>query len=405
MTRRVTGFVRVAALLSVCATGCREPLATDVTAVVDSPAFAARRPTPPPAELGSFVDPFDAYLTSRWLKADGWTNGSPFDNAWRADHITFANSRMTIRLDDQTALGEPYTSGNYQSTGFYGYGCYEASFRPVPRSGVVTSFFTFAGPYDNGGNGRHNEIDIEFLGNQFAAGNTSVQLNFFTNDDTYSQRNEHLHALGFDASAAFHRYGFRWTSTGIQWVVDGQLVYAVSDSPTQPTPKTAESLQKVMMNLWPVDATAAGWAGTFVYPGQPLDAVYQWVRFTKGETCTFDDPPQETEPPPPGGDPNAMHVASIALEVVSRNSQVIARVTVLDGAGRPVSGASVTGSWTGAITGGDTRRDTGPDGVATFYSARSKNTGQVSFCVSGVTRTGSSYDTGANAETCDVVVK
>jgi hypothetical protein len=28
----------------------------------------------------------------------------------------------------------------------------------------VSAFFTFAGPYDNGGNGRHNEIDVEFLG-------------------------------------------------------------------------------------------------------------------------------------------------------------------------------------------------------------------------------------------------
>ena len=404
MARRVSGFVRMATLLCTCLTGCRDPLGTGVPEPFDAPALSARKPTSPPPEQGSFIDGLDAYDTSRWFKADGWTNGSPFDNAWRADHITFGGSRMTIRLDDQAALGEPYTSGNYQSTGFYGYGCYEASFRPVARPGVITSFFTFAGPFDNGGNGRHNEIDIEFLGNQFAPGNTTVQLNFYTNDDTYSSRNEHLHALGFDASADFHRYGFRWTSTGIQWFVDGQPIYAVADSPTRPTPKTSESLQKVMMNLWPVDASAAAWAGTFVYPGQPLDAVYQWVRFTKGESCTFENPPQEPAAPPPG-DPSAVHVSGVALELASRNSQVIARVTVLDGAGRPVSGASVTGAWTGAITGGDTRRDTGSDGVATFYSGRSRSAGEVSFCVTGVTRSGSTYDPAANAESCDLVIK
>jgi beta-glucanase (GH16 family) len=394
----------VATLLCVCATGCSDPLGTGVAEPLEAPALSARKPPASPPEQGSFVDGLDAYDTSRWFKADGWTNGSPFDNAWRADHITFAGSRMTLRLDDQAALGEPYTSGNYQSTGYYGYGCYEASFRPVARPGVITSFFTFAGPFDNGGNGRHNEIDVEFLGNQFAPGNTSVQLNFYTNDDTYSQRNEHLHALGFDASADFHRYGFRWTSTGIQWFVDGQAIYAVSDSPTRPTPRASESLQKVMMNLWPVDASAAGWAGTFVYPGEPLDAVYQWVRFTQGESCTFENPPQEPAAPPPG-DPSAMHVSAVALELASRNSQVIARVTVLDGAGRPVSGASVTGAWTGVITGGDTRRDTGSDGVATFYSARSRSAGQVSFCVTGVARSGSTYDSAANAESCDLVIK
>jgi hypothetical protein len=181
-------------------------------------------------------------------------------------------------------------------------------------------------------------------------------------------------------------------------------VHEVFDAPNRPTPKTNESLQKVMMNLWPVDATAAGWAGTFVYPGAPLDAAYQWVRFTKGESCTFADPPSEPEPPP-AGDPGTVYVASIALELVSRNSQVIARVTVLDGAGRPVSGASVTGAWSGVISGGDTRRDTGADGVATFYSARSKSGGEVRFCVAGVARAGSAYDPTANVETCDVVTK
>jgi beta-glucanase (GH16 family) len=386
------------------ATACSDPFTTGADDPGEPPEVAARRPSPPPPEQGSFIDPLDAYDASGWLAADGWKNGSPFDNAWRADHVTFDGGRMLLRLDDQATLGEPYTSGHYQTTGYHGYGCYEASFRPVARAGVVTSFFTFAGPYDNGGNGGHNEIDIEFLGNQFHPADTWVQLNFYANDDTYASRNEHLHALGFDASAGFHRYGFRWTSAGIQWFVDGQLAHAVSDSPTRPTPKANESLQKIMMNLWPVDASAAEWAGTFAYEGQPLEAVYQWVRFTKGESCTFADPPQEPEAPP-AGDPTVMHVAAVEMELVSRNTQVIARVTVLDGAGRPVSGASVTGAWSGAITGGDTRRDTGGDGVATFYSARSKNSGPVSFCVSGVTRTGLSYAPTANTETCDGVVK
>ncbi|MFM2348488.1 MAG: hypothetical protein RL654_3241, partial [Pseudomonadota bacterium] len=94
------------------------------------------------------------------MRADGWTNGSPFNNAWKADHLTTASSLMSIRLDNVATLGKPYTSGNYQSNGYHGYGCYEARFKPVSAAGVVSSFFTFAGPYDNGGNGRH----IEFVG-------------------------------------------------------------------------------------------------------------------------------------------------------------------------------------------------------------------------------------------------
>src|SRR5215204_83826 len=162
---------------------------------------AAGKPTPtqPPAQ-SSFNDSFDGFNSSRWAKADGWTNGSPFDNAWRADHVNFANSLMTLTLDNLAYLGEPYSSGEYRTTGFHGYGCYEVNFKPVAQPGAVTTFFTFAGPYDNGGNGKHNEIDIEFLGYD----TTKFQANYWTNDDTYTNGHEYEVNLGFDASQAFH---------------------------------------------------------------------------------------------------------------------------------------------------------------------------------------------------------
>ena len=355
-------------------------------------------PTPPPAQ-GSFLDQTDAYDTTRWAKADGWANGSPFDNAWRADHITFADSQLSISLDNTAYLGEPYSSGEYRTLGFYGYGCFEASFQPVARPGVVTSLFTFAGPYDNGGNGRHNEIDIEFLGYD----TTKFQTNFWTNDNAYTRTHEHLVNLGFDASQGQHRYGFKWTATGITWYVDGTAVYAVADSAGDPTPKTSDSLQKIMLNLWPVDGTASAWAGPFVYPGTPLTAKYDWVRYTAGEDCTMNGTPTPT--PTPGGSSTVMHVQSIVMALTSRNTQATARVTVLDGAGKPVVGATVTGKWSGLVTNGDGSKTTATDGAALFYSGRSSSPGTYTFCVSGITKSGMTYDTLANGETCDSVSK
>ena len=250
-----------------------------------SEALAARRGnTPAVVPLGSFVDQLGAYDTKRWIKADRWTNGSPFDNAWRADHVVHdaTNGTMSLRLTNRAYLGEPYSSGEYRTKGFHGYGCYEARFRPVRQSGVVTSFFTFAGPYDNGGNGRHNEIDIEFLGRDTA----SVQFNFWTNDDTYASHNERIQQLGFDASLAAHNYGFRWFPGGIEWYVDGSRVYSFYDTALTQTPKPSDSYQKIMMNVWPVDATAAAWAGSFAYGG-PQAALYEWVRYDANPTCEF----------------------------------------------------------------------------------------------------------------------
>ncbi len=379
----------------------RDPAVTGLIVLLSlafaPPAAFAARPVSGPRAQGSFTDHLDGFDAVRWVKADGWTNGSPFDNAWRADHVSFANGMMDLRLSSQAYLGEPYSSGEYRTTGYYGYGCYEAGFRPVERAGVVSTFFTFAGPYDNGGNGRHNEIDIEFLGYD----TTRAQLNFYTNDDAYASRNEVLVDLGLNAASGFHAYAFKWTATGIRWYVDGTLIHEAFDQASNPTPKAGDSLHKIMMNLWPVDATAAAWAGTFVYPGTPLHALYDWVRYTAGENCEVGAAPQ----PPPPGDPASMHVQNIATSLDSRGTQVIARVLVVNGLGQAVAGATVGGSWSGVITGGDTSRTTDAAGLATFYSSRSRTTGTVTFCVTGITKSGLAYDAGANLESCEAIAK
>ncbi|HEX2572761.1 MAG TPA: family 16 glycosylhydrolase [Polyangia bacterium] len=356
--------------------------------------------TPPPTALGSFTDHLTALNTDRWIRADGWRYPSPFDCGWRADHVQFDGNVMTLELDDTQTSGAPYSSGEYHSTGFYAYGCYEARFKPIAASGVVSSFFTFAGPNDNGGNGKHNEIDIEFLGY-----NTSwLQANFWTNDDAYANGHEKMINLGFDATAAFHTYGFKWTSTGIEWWIDGARVHAVADSAADPTPKATESLQRIISNAWPVDSTASGWAGTFVYPGAPLGAPYDWIRYTSGESCSM----TQAAPPPPTsqtGDPSVMHTDTITMSLISRNTQAAALVTVRNGLGQPVVGATVTGQWSGLVTGGDLSKVTGTDGSALFYSARSSQSGTFVFCTTGAALSGMTYDATANVETCDTVTK
>jgi len=361
---------------------------------------AAAKPAPkPPPASGSFTDHFNAYDATRWSKADGWKNGSPFDNAWLADHVTVANGTLDLRLDNVALLGEPYASGELRTNGYYGYGCYEASFKPIMVPGVVTSLFTFAGPYDNGGNGKHNEIDVEFLGDKPG----HVQLNFWTNDDAYTSRNEVLLNVGFDPAKDFHRYGFKWTAAKIEWYIDGGLVYTAFDSASNPTPKATESLQKIMVNAWPVDETAVLWAGRFWYPGTPLHAEYQWIRHIAGADCSLAVAP--TEGPPPSGNASTMSVREIALSLDSRATQVIARVAVVDGLGRPVVGAAVAGTWSGAISTGDTARTTDSTGTATFYSSRTRTVGAVQFCVANVSAAGLTYTSAADIESCDAITK
>jgi beta-glucanase (GH16 family) len=142
---------------------------------------------------GTFFDGLDSYNSTRWFESNGWTNGNPFNVGWRADHVSFASSIMTLQLDNagcpSGCSGKPYASGEYRTNDFYGYGKYETRLKAAKGSGLVTSFFTYAGPSDGL---PHDEIDVEILGKD----TTKMQVNYFVND---TGGHEQMIDLGFDA--------------------------------------------------------------------------------------------------------------------------------------------------------------------------------------------------------------
>ena len=215
------------------------------------------------------MDSFDATL---WHKAD-WSNGGSCFSAvtWLPDQISHTGSLMTITLDDQgcptNCRGRPYVSGEYRSNGFYGYGRIEGRLKASGVPGMVTSLFIFyATPpnYDN-----QDEIDIEILGQD----PTEVRVNYFKNG---AGGHEVVIDLGFDASQGFHTYGFEWSPSAIKWYVDDMLVH-IEDGANGPLPTTPGQL---MMNLWPCAGDCIPWCGGFTYPGAPVTAQYDWVRYT-----------------------------------------------------------------------------------------------------------------------------
>lgn len=219
--------------------------------------------------IGSFMEDMDSYNTVLFSKANGWTNGVPFNAGWRGDHISFSEGIMIITLDDQPCpdgcSAQPYASGEYRSVNFYHYGLYEARLKPAQASGVVGgTFFTYTGPSDDQ---PWDEIDIEILGKD----PTRMQTNYYTGG---IGGHVTLIDLGFDSSKDFHKYGFEYREKFINWFVDGKLVHTEDGSKGElPSHK-----MKVMLNLWPgigVDE----WLGTFSYT-IPIHAQVDWVKFT-----------------------------------------------------------------------------------------------------------------------------
>jgi hypothetical protein len=103
-----------------------------------------------------------------------------------------------------------------------------------------------------------------------------------------------------------------------------------------------------------------------------------------------------------------MHVASIDMaRTVARNgtARATAAVKIVDANGLALAGASVSGRWSGLVSGTATVV-TGTNGVASFTSGNTKaSTGTFTFTVTGVTRTNTNYVPTANVETSDSIAR
>jgi len=234
----------------------------------------------------SFFEDF-ASFNSSWEYRSG-SNGSPFNCVFSPSQVSFADGKMVLTLDrNNSGSSYPYKGAEYRTSSVYGYGYYETKMKAAKNTGIVSSFFTYTGPSD--GN-PWDEIDIEFLGKD----TSKVQFNWYTNG---KGGHEYFYNLGFDASQAYHTYGFDWQPNSITYYVDGKKVY----TGTQEIPKTPG---KIMMNLWP-GITVDDWLGAF--DGRtPLSAYYEYARYSsEGYSPLASNPPTNTPTARPTNTPTS----------------------------------------------------------------------------------------------------
>ena len=202
--------------------------------------------------------------------SDGWVNGEMYGCGWRRDNARFGDGQLTLILDDQRSRGRNFSY-------------YETRMRVTPAPGTVTAFVTYPGePF----NDPQDEIDFEFLGRD----TRYVQVNYFVNG---RGGHEKMIDLGFDAADGFHTYGFDWQPDAIRWYVDCELVHEVTsaDGPMPSVPG------RIYLHLWNGQGVD-DWLGRFRYPGEPITATYDYVRYQpgpghapSGPGCAADDAP------------------------------------------------------------------------------------------------------------------
>ena len=283
------------------------------------------------------------------FESDGWSNGDVFNVVWKQHNVYYENGIMRLGITEEKAsawLNDAevefnYTAGEARTQNYYHYGDYEVSMKPSANPGTASTFFVCTGPYDlkDGVPNAHDEIDIEFLGND----TTHVQFNFFVDG---KGGNEYMYDLGFDASEEFHTYGFRWTEDSITWFVDGAPVYKVT---TDTSAKEAGNLRiveklpstagRILTNYWCGNERAWGWMGQYIGSIKDQGTEYQWMK-TSAVGAPLNPP---VDNPPAGGEDVELDwsaIAPIAPEFPSADPYVV----TVDGNKANVTYTDVSGS-------------------------------------------------------------
>ena len=108
----------------------------------------------------------------------------------------------------------------------------------------------------------------------------------------------------------------------------------------------------------------------------------------------------------PGGGQSAgkMYIERIDMSAKKKGPRwnAVADVLILDQSGSPVQDASVSGDWSGIVS-GSSSASTDAQGVATLNSPKTKSSGTITVTVTNVAKSGLSYDPAANEETFDSI--
>lgn len=220
-----------------------EPQRTDFSAA------AKPRNTGKPAGGAFLIDfsrGFDGttqYLSNHDVN-EGWNK-----MFFRPDNAVFDANGMKLSIARNSGREMPYTMGEFQRAGNYGYGRYEVVMRAAAGEGVVSAFFTHTGPYFGD---PHHEIDFEFLGRD---PHTAV-LNYYSDGGASAPLEV---PLNYDATKSEHLYAFEWLPDSISWFIDGALVRRVS-AEVAPIPLPTAS-SRVMASVWVGNGETTWWVG------------------------------------------------------------------------------------------------------------------------------------------------
>jgi GR25 family glycosyltransferase involved in LPS biosynthesis len=185
-------------------------------------------------DSGTFVkisDCLESHDGKLWhLRRDTFTDNLAL---FRPSNIKFKSGIGAVISVKKDPVGvRDYTAASLSSQDQYLFGKFEATIQASNVPGIVTGLFLYR-------NSPRQEIDIEIVGNRpdrllvnvfYNPGSDGANFDYgFRGSPTFID-------LGFDASAASHRFAIEWSPHEIRWLVDNNLVHKRSIWDPTPIP-------------------------------------------------------------------------------------------------------------------------------------------------------------------------
>ncbi|MBU2960333.1 family 16 glycosylhydrolase [Citreicella sp. C3M06] len=204
----------------------------------------------PAATSGAFLTRLDDlqddgawYVSTFAIKRDS------FRTAWKRGSVTRPPSGGTMLslVPAPVESSKDFFGAELQRKQRTHFGRYEIVMTAARGYGVISSFFTYTGPFFGD---THEEIDFEFLGRD----TTKVWLNRFVDGQKLPGQ---WTDLGFDAADGAHTYTLDWLPDRLVWSVDGRELLRVTSAETA----IPQIPQRIYLNIWGGGAAQEGWAG------------------------------------------------------------------------------------------------------------------------------------------------
>lgn len=201
---------------------------------------------------GAFLSRFDegGPLPEGWRISNFPVGPSHYRTAWTRNAVIGGRPGEPLALQLYPAPAEAqkdFLGGEVQRVRRTHYGYYEVEMQAGRGDGVISSFFTYTGPYFGD---PHDEIDFEFLGRD----TTKVWVNRFA-------RGERLPGewidLGFDAADGTNIYALDWLPDRIIWYANGNEIHRV-----EAADRTLPNIPgRIYINIWTGGRAQVDWSG------------------------------------------------------------------------------------------------------------------------------------------------